>query len=114
MVRADFPTDDGTISALADQLRWETEPGRRDGLKRILIKEEDRFAGIIDRLRLIERELNKGAALIARQRRLIDQIRIRGEDASRAQCTLERMEITQDLFEEFRTLLFYARERLAP
>ena len=111
MDEPNFRESDGTISAFADQLRWETNPNCQEGLKRLLIKEEDRFGAVVERLDMVERNLAQGGELIARQRRLIKDMKIFGGDSERAERILENIEATQTLFEEFRDLIFRTREQ---
>jgi hypothetical protein len=102
---------DGNISCFADQLRWETAPHRREVLKRLLIQEEDRLGATDERLRMVERKLEEGAELIARQRRLIARLQSSGGDARTAERALDTYEMIQDLFENFRAVLHDAKER---
>ena len=111
MDEAEFRESDGTISAFADQLRWETNPNCQEGLKRLLSKEEDRFGAVVERLEMVERNLAQGGELIARQRCLIDNLKIHGGDSERAEKLLDTIERTQALFEQFRELIFRAREQ---
>jgi hypothetical protein len=105
---------EGNISLFADQLRWEAAPDRREVLKRLLIQEEDRLGATQERLRMVERKLEEGAELIARQRRLIAQAKGRGADARAAERALETCEMIQDLFEKFRAVLRDGIERVRP
>jgi hypothetical protein len=89
MDEVDRFTSDSNISAFADQLRWETVPTRREGIKRLLIKEETRFGAVEERLALVERRLSAGAELIDKQRRLIREIKTNGGDAYNSERTLQ-------------------------
>jgi hypothetical protein len=92
---------DGNISCFADQLRWETNPVRRERLKRLLIEEENRFGAIESRLAIVERNLREGADILVRQKRLIAEVGAKGGDTGSLESTLRTMEMIQDLFERF-------------
>jgi hypothetical protein len=92
---------DGNIACFADQLRWETNPVRRERLKRLLIEEENRFGAMESRLAMVERNLRDGAEILVRQKRLIAEVRGKGGDTGRLESTLQTMEMIQDLFERF-------------
>jgi hypothetical protein len=101
---------DGNIACFADQLRWETNPVRRERLKRLLIEEEKRFGAMESRLAMVERNLRDGAEILVRQKRLIAEVRGKGGDTDRLESTLQTMEMIQDLFERFGASIS-ARER---
>ena len=105
---------DGNISCFADQLRWETDPHRREVLKRLLIREVNRPGATEERLQMIERKLEEGAELIARQRRLIAQLQSCGGDTGTAERALDAYEMIHELFEKFRAVVHDARERTRP
>src|SRR5947209_295136 len=103
---------DGNISCFAEQLRYETNPARQDLLKRLLIEEEDRFGASEDRLRMVERNLTRGAECIDRQKRLIAEMKSDGGDPGGAERTLGTFEVIQELFERFLAHMHDQRERL--
>ena len=111
MDEADLRESDGTISAFADQLRWETIPNCQEGLRELLIKEENRFGAVVERLEMVERNLAQGVELLARQRLLVDKLNACGEDSERAELLLGNIEVAQGLFEAFRELILRAREQ---
>ena len=110
MNEGDRFASDGNISCFADQLRWETNPVRRERLKRLLIEEENRFGAMESRLAMVERNLRDGAELVVRQKRLIAEARGKGDDTGSLESTLRTMEMIQDLFERFGAHIA-ARER---
>ena len=112
MLEIDRRESDGNISCFADQLRYETNPGRQEVLKRLLIEEEDRFGASEIRLRLAERNLSDGAERIDKQRRLIAKMQGDGGDTGNAERTLRTFEMIQELFESFLTHMVDVRERL--
>src|SRR5208337_848323 len=83
---------DGNISCFADQLRYETIPARQEMLKRLLIAELNLFGATQDRLRMVERKITEGADVIARQRRLIAEIKNNGGDPNGAERMLRTIE----------------------
>ncbi len=114
MADMDRFVSDGNISCFADQLRYETVPARQEMLKRLLIEEENLFGATQDRLRMVERKITDGAEVIARQRRLIAEIKNNGGDPSGAERMLRTIETIQNLFEGFRALIHDERERRRP
>jgi hypothetical protein len=94
--------NDGTIFHLADQLRWETIPARMETLKRLLIKELNRYGATQDRLYMVERNLANGADVILRQVRLVAKLKNDGVDAASAERTLRKFEMIQELFVNLR------------
>ena len=102
------------ISCFADQLRYETNPARRETLKRLLIEEESRFSAREHRLQMAERKLAHGAELIVRLRRLIVNMKSDGGDTGSAERMLQTFELIQDLFERFRALTYQETERQRP
>ena len=102
---------DGTIAAIADQLRWETHPTLHEGLKTLLLKELHRFGTIEEPLEMVEGNINRSAELIARQKRLIEEITISGGDTKKAEHVLQNFENVHALFENFRTLTLTRREQ---
>src|SRR5271166_821105 len=111
MADIDRFASDGNISCFADQLRYETIPARQEMLKRLLIEEENLFGATQDRLRMVERKIADGADVIARQRRLIAEIKANGGDPGRAERVLRTIETIQNLFEGFRALIHDEKER---
>jgi len=101
MNQGDRFASDGNISCFANQLRWETNPVRRERLKRLLIEEENRFGAMESRLAIVERNLRDGAEIVGRQKRLIAEVRGQGGDTGSLESTLRIMEMIQDLFESF-------------
>src|SRR6516165_9300499 len=89
---------DGNISRFVGMLRDETNPSRRDMLRRLLIAEENRFATTSDCLQAVERHLTDGEAIIERQRRLVAEMKGAGGDIGGAERTLQRYESIQDVF----------------
>jgi hypothetical protein len=114
MDEVDRPVCHGNILCFADQLRWETDPARQDTLKRLLIEEENRFGAADERLRIAELKLAEGAERIARQRRLIAELKSGGGDAAVAERLLRTFEVIQELFERFRDQNYRAREARRP
>jgi hypothetical protein len=105
---------DGNILCFSDQLRWETDSARRETLKRLLIEEENRYGATEERLRIAERKLTNGAERIARQRRLIAEMKSENGDTASAERTLRTFGMIQDLFERFRDQIYDARKRRLP
>jgi hypothetical protein len=114
MDEVDRPGRHGNILCFADQLRWETDPARQDTLKRLLIEEENRFGATEEHLRIVELKLADGAERIARQRRLIAELKCGGGDAASAERLLRTFEMIQELFERFRDQIHRARDRRRP
>jgi hypothetical protein len=112
MDEVDRPVRHGNILCFADQLRWETDPARQDTLKRLLIEEENRFGAADEHLRIVELRLADGAERIARQRRLIAELKNGAGDAASAERLLRTFEMIQDLFERFRDQVYHARKPL--
>ena len=110
MSEVDFVVSEGNISLFVDQLRWDTSPDNQDALKRLLIREEDRFGEEQERLRLTERMLRDGADNIARQTRLIAVMKSNGTDTCRAERTLRTFQMIQLLFEQFRDAIYERSE----
>jgi hypothetical protein len=92
----------GNILCFSDQLRWETNPARQDTLKRLLLREENRFPVSEESFRIAERKLMDGAWLIAREKQLITEIKSGNGDTASAERTLRNLEIIQGLFERLR------------
>ena len=92
MADMDRFASDGNILCFSDQLRYETIPARQQVLKRLLIEEENLFGATEDRLRMVERKIADGAEVIARQRRLIAEIKNDGGDPGRAEQMLLTIE----------------------
>jgi len=90
---------DGNVSRFVDQLRAETDSFRQETLKRLLMAEINRFGSVADRLQMVERHLTEGEALIAKQRRLVAQLRSNGGDASAAERMLHTIESIQEPFQ---------------
>ena len=103
----------GNVSLFVDMLRWESRPAHQDGLKRLLIQEEDRFGAREERWALIERILQDGAEHIVRQTRLIAKMKGDGADTASAERLLETFQMIQFLFEKFRVDTCEAQERAA-
>ena len=114
MADMDRFVSDGNISCFADQLRYETIPARQELLKRLLIEEENLFGATVERLRMVERKITDGAEIIARQRRLIAEIKTNGGDPGGAEKMLLTSETLQNLFEGFRACILDERERRRP
>ena len=91
----------GNILLFVDQLRWEPNPVHQAALKRLLIREEDRFGAGEGRYPLVERILQDGAELIARQTRLIAEMKANGANTGSAERTLQTFQTIQILFEKF-------------
>jgi len=89
---------DGNIGLFVDGLHWERDPARRERLKRLLIEEEDRFVAREERLGMVERHIERGEAIIARQADLIARLKNNGADVSDAESALRKFEAIQNLF----------------
>ena len=72
------------------------------------IEEESRLGATEDRLNMVERLLE------IRQKRRIGEIKLDGGETNSAERALQTIEMTQGLFEEYRALIFHARERRRP
>ena len=110
MNNVDLRESAGTFSALSDQLWWETKPSCREGLRGLLLKEEDRFGVGAECLEAVERNLVRGAELITRQRRLLTET-INDAEREAGERLLRNIETIQAIFEDFRALILHALER---
>jgi predicted component of type VI protein secretion system len=111
MGEVDRSVCDGNILCFADQLRWETNSTRQETLKRLLLREENRFGVSEEHFRIAERKLMDGEWLIARQKQLIAEIKSRKGDTASAERTLRNFEMIQELFERLRDRAYDERER---
>ena len=93
---------DQNITRFVAQLRRESNAVRQDTLKRLLIEEEDRFGASVERLHMVERYIADGAAQIARQTRIVSELKSNGGDVAHAELTLQNSRMIQDLFMSFR------------
>ncbi len=65
---------DRTISQLVDRLESETAPAAKDGLRRLMIAEADRFAARTERLELIDQWIVECEMRIARAHELMNGV----------------------------------------
>ena len=92
----------GNLLLFTGQLRWETSPDHQEGLRRLLIREEDRLSAGEPDCELVDRILRDGVELIARQTRLVTEMKANGADTRSAERTLRTFQTIQILFEKFR------------
>jgi hypothetical protein len=104
-----MPTDaigrfvsEANIARFVDQLRIETNPARRDMLRRLLIEEEDRFGVTEERLEMVDRHIMDGAACIARQAEVVAKRKRDGVECANVERALQTSKMIQALFEDFR------------
>ena len=98
MADVDLYASDGNIALFVGQLKWESDPTRRERLKRLLIEEVDRLGASEERLGMIERQIERGEQIVARQAHLVGELKSKGDDASMAESCLRTLEAIQDLF----------------
>lgn len=92
---------EGNILLFADQLCWEANSARQEGLRRLLIRELHQFRWRQEPLQLAERIRKDREVRIARQIRLIAEMKSNGVDPGRAECTLRTFQSVHFLFEQF-------------
>ena len=98
MADVDLYASDGNIALFFDQLQWESDPARRERLKRLLIEEVHRLGASEERVGIVERHIERGEQIVARQAHLVAELRSKGDDASKAESCLRTFEAIQDLF----------------
>jgi hypothetical protein len=103
---------DGNIANFANRLRKEHDPAKQETLKRLLIEEEDRFGATVERLRVLERYIADGSALIIRQADLVAKLDGDGRDAREAQRALRNFHMVQRLFLDCRARIHEQVEQL--
>lgn len=82
---------DRTISQLVDRLESETAPAAKDGLRRLMIAEEDRFASRTERLELIDQWIVECGARTARTHELMNEVPGDGEASDEFRCALKNL-----------------------
>jgi len=97
LVDVDRYASDGNIALFVDQIQWESDPARRERLKRLLIEEVNRFGASEERLGMVERHIKRGEAIIARQAHLVASLKSKGDDASAAEACLRAFQAIHDL-----------------
>ncbi len=82
---------DRTVSQLVDRLESETAPAAKDGLRRLLIAEEDRFATRAERLELIDQWIVECEARIARALELMNAVSADSSVAGNIRCAVKNL-----------------------
>jgi len=79
------------VSNYLDQLRGETDPAKRHTLRSLLVAEMKKFADASANLDLTDLHLSDCKLRIARQRRIIDGLRLEQRSAAEAEHLLDNL-----------------------
>ena len=79
---------------------------KQETLRRLLIEEENRFGATADRLRIAERYITDGLALIVRQADLVAKLDGNSHDIDEAGRTLHNFQMVRSLFVDFRARVY--------
>jgi hypothetical protein len=102
---------DLNIARFLDKLRLEHDPATRTVLQRLLIEEEDRFGGSVERLSTVQRHIAEGNRRISLQKALVAKLAANGEDIGPAEMTLSNLVEIQRIFEQYRQVILDTIDR---
>ena len=102
---------DLNIARFLDKLRLEHDPAMRTVLQRLLIEEEDKFGGNVERLSTVQRHIAEGNRRISLQKALVEKLAAGGEDAGPAERTLSNLVEIQRIFEQYRQVILDTIDR---
>jgi flagellar biosynthesis/type III secretory pathway protein FliH len=95
----------GDIAEVVDQLTLESDPYKRAALVRLLVPEEDRLGGDLERLDQAQTQIVAAVQRIAKQQALVEQLEQDGKETTIARALLEGMKQTHVLFQYYRQKL---------
>jgi hypothetical protein len=102
---------DLNIARFLDKLRLEHDPATRTVLQRLLIEEEDKFGGSVERLSTVQRHIVEGNRRISLQKALVAKLAANGEDIGPAEITLSNLVEIQRIFEQYRQVILETIDR---
>jgi hypothetical protein len=102
---------DLNIARFLDKLRLEHDPAMRTVLQRLLIEEEDKFGGSVERLSTVQRHIAEGNHRISLQKTLIEKLAANSEDIGSAERTLSNLVEIQRIFEQYRQIILDTIDR---
>ena len=102
---------DLNIARFLDKLRLEHDPAMRTVLQRLLIEEEDKFGGNVERLSTVQRHIAEGNRRISLQKALVAKLATNGEDIRSAEKALSNLVEIQRIFEQYRQVILDTIDR---
>jgi hypothetical protein len=102
---------DLNIARFLDKLRLEHDPAMRTVLQKLLIEEEDKFGGSVERLSTVQRYIAEGNRRISLQKALVEKLAANGEDIGPAERTLSDLVEIQRIFEQYRQVILDTIDR---
>jgi len=102
---------DLNIARFLDKLRLEHDPATRTVLQRLLIEEEGKFGGSVERLSTVQRHIAEGNRRISLQKALVAKLAADGEDVGPAETMLSTLVEIQRIFEQYRQVILDTIDR---
>jgi hypothetical protein len=102
---------DLNVARFVDQLRWQNDPATRTVLQRLLLEEVRKFGFNLDRLSMVDRQISEARERIRFQKNIIERLRIKGYDTTRAESLLSNLVGIQRIFEEHRRIILDSSNR---
>ena len=105
--------DEQDIFWFSEQLKTEDDPARRKLLGELLLGQENRFAATAERLEKTEKYIADCKAHIVRQRSLINQLNLAGDDIGPSERLLRNLTELHDQFVSYQQVLAVSLDRRA-
>jgi hypothetical protein len=102
---------DLNVARFVDQLRWQNDPATRTVLKRLLLEEVRKFGFKLDQLTMVDRQISEAREGVRVQKNIVERLRIRGYDTTRAESLLSNLVAIQRIFEQHRRVILDSANR---
>jgi hypothetical protein len=93
------------VARFVDQLRLQHDPTTRAVLQRPLLEELRKLAFNFEQLSMVDRQISEAKELIRAQTDIIERLRIKGHDTTRAERLLGNLVGIQEIFEQQRQFI---------
>ena len=102
---------DLNVARFVDQLRWQNDPATRTVLQRLLLEEVCKFGFNLDQLSMVDRQISEARQRVGVQKNIVERLRIKGYDTTRAESLLNNLVGIQRIFEQHRQVILDSANR---
>jgi len=102
---------DLNVARFVDQLQWQNDPATRAVLQRLLLEEVCKFGFNLDQLSMVDRQISEARERIRAQKNIIERLKIKGHDTTRAESLLGNLVGIQTIFEQHRRVILDSANR---
>ena len=96
---------DRNVARFVDQLRLQNDPTIRAVLQRLLLEEVCKLGFDFEQLSMVDRQISEARERIRAQTDIIERLRIKGHDITRAERLLGNLVEIREIFEQQRQFI---------